>query len=306
MKFFLAALPAFVVAYDLAITVSIVGTSLEGFTQLGGGVTCLNDDTVDESFLPRNGHMDFLSDSLEMCAIACNCRQGCISFNWAKPNGFDGSNIKFALPVESEGFGDQGKCTLLSSDCEGSFATAGGDAWVYAFQRTNKIATNVTATYPRPSSNADEKAVTNQVTCVLQSMPAADGFRVIGHGGPGAGICKTGGSLKELNAQAPANTGLAACKSLCAGDKLCKSINIKVDGSCKFRSQCCQTMWISDTYRIGWTSYAEESCAAPRSGVPTPLPRNDRDNDPDNDPSTSMSNKVGPMSFFVAAVIQLY
>ena len=103
--------------------------------------------------------MNFLSDSLEMCAIACNCRQGCISFNWVKPDTFDGE-LEFVLALDTVNVGDQGKCTLRSSDCEGSFAQV-GDETMYAFQRTSKIATNVTATYPR-SSAAGELQVTNQ------------------------------------------------------------------------------------------------------------------------------------------------
>lgn len=272
MKFFLAALPLLVQAEDLLISDSLDGTALHSFTQLGGGVACLTNATADAALGKTGGEMDFLSDSLEMCAIACNCRQSCISFNWVKPDTFDGT-LNFVLPLDIADVGDQGKCTLRSSDCEGDFAEVGG-ANEYAFQRTSKIATDVSAVYPRQGAES-ELEVTNQVNCVLQSMTDDSGYFAIGHGGPGAGVCASGGKtakLTDLDDQAPSNTGLAACRDLCNGHEACNLFNLLPDGSCKFRNQCCETFWSAETAKKGWTSYAASVCAIMPTSSPTSSP----------------------------------
>ena len=131
---------------------------------------------------------------------------------------------------------------------------------------------------------------------MLQTAVPMDGYRAIGHGGPGAGICASGGpyaKLPSLDDQASAGTGtthartahtrthththvsgLAACKVLCDGDSDCSLINLLPDGSCKFRKQCCQTFWSAETAKQGWTSYAKEFCAvaAPSESTPSQQP----------------------------------
>jgi hypothetical protein len=245
---------------DLSISSATDGTSVAAYTQLQNEKQCLPDATADAALGETGGEMDFLSDSLEWCAKACSCRQGCVSFNWVKPDAYDGTLDYVVDTATTPEFGSQGKCTLLSSNCEGDFAQTGGEN-VYAFQKADKTATDVQLIYPRSGVADGEKEVTDQVACALKDVTVADGYRRLGGGGPGAGICASGGGFAKitgLDANAPAGTGLKPCQTACDGDSNCKMFNLRPDGSCLFRNTRCKSFWSAETAKEGWTSYIKD------------------------------------------------
>jgi hypothetical protein len=81
--------------------------SLADYKQVGNSVKCLG--SFDDALGQSGGPMDIASDSLEMCASVCDCKQGCVSFNWVKFTGFDG-NPGFVVNGGGDTSSDQGKC----------------------------------------------------------------------------------------------------------------------------------------------------------------------------------------------------
>lgn len=253
-----------------------------GYDQLGNGVICLANATTDAALSKTGGSMDFSSDSVNMCARACDCRQGCLSFNWVKPDSMATDATKtFSLPPDTANLDDQGKCTLFSSDCGTASQTTEGDTQTYAFRKTSMTNTDVQLTYPR-SGAATEKEVTDQVYCVMAAAVAADGaastaagkYYSIGDGGAQPGVCASGGNsakMPEIDSQVVTGGTVDKCKALCEGDATCKMFNIG-NGACKFRKQRCQTAWVSgDTHP--YTTYIKGSAMIPdATNAPSPGP----------------------------------
>jgi hypothetical protein len=225
--------------------ITSTGGALADYTQLGGAIICKMD--ADVTLWETGGFLDFGSDALEMCAKSCNCRQGCISFNWIAFNDMDGDQ-NYVIPFGSDTDpGLQGACTLYNSNCEGDMQEAWselGDFSMYAFQKTDKIATDVQALYPRTGA-ATEKMVTDGVECFLDGSPQNDGYIRVGAGGPTPGLCSSGGRYNKFDdaAQDMAEGGtFASCKAICDASAQCGQFNLyggEQEGQCKFRISAC-------------------------------------------------------------------
>lgn len=251
MKVLTYAASSFLLGLALADELSL-DSAIVGYEQRGSQVRCKNDAAVDSGVGATGGTMDFASDSLEMCARVCNCRQGCLSFTWVKPDGFDGKPT-YVLPPGTENVGEQGKCNLYSSDCmpgDSDHQEVAGDT-TYSWAKFPATPTDVASKYPRPGAAAGEKKVTDQIACLLDGQDAVDGSGYVRMGGGGAypGVCASGGpSAKITDLDMDTGGTVGSCLTACDGNAECKMVNIDITtGKCKFRKTRCEAEWVTGT-----------------------------------------------------------
>lgn len=264
------------VAETLHFTETIVGMHLHNYEQRGNAVECKDDADVDADLRETGGKMDFASDSVEMCAQVCDCRQGCVSFSWVKPDGFDGAPA-YVLPPGTNNVGDQGKCSLHTSDCTESNqveASAVTYSWAKrqdALAKLDGTPTDVRAKYPR-TGDANEQEVTDQVACVLDGVSPVDGYVMIGGGGAFPGVCVSGGGTAKLTDLDLATGGtVEKCREICDNSAECEMFNIGTSGICKFRTQRCQTSWVTGTTQA-YTTYIKGEVTMPPTSAPSIAP----------------------------------
>jgi len=262
----------------LHFTKTILGLHLHNYEQKGNAIKCKDDAEIDAELRETGGRMDFDSDSVEMCARVCDCRQGCVSFTWVKPDGFNGEP-EYVLAPGTNNVGDQGKCSLYTSDCTESNQEEASAA-TYAFAKVGRpennndaSPTDVRAKYPVLTSDANEREVTDQVACVLDGVLPLDGYVMVGGGGAFPGVCVSGGGTAKLTDLDLATGGtLEKCREICDSNDDCKMFNIGT-GKCKFRTQRCQTSWVTGKVdNTAFTTYIKGAVTMPPTSPPTNAP----------------------------------
>lgn len=249
MKVLTYAASSFLLGLALADDLSL-NSAIVGYEQRGSQVRCKNDAAVDSGVGATGGTMDFASDSLDMCSRVCNCRQGCLSFTWVKPDGFDGK-LNYIVAPGTENVGEQGKCSLYSSDCmpgDSDHQEVAGDT-TYSWAKFPVTPTDVQTLYPRPGAASGEKKVTDQIACLLNGVAPFNGYVRMGAGGAYPGVCASGGgSAKITDLDMDTGGTVASCQESCNGNVECKMFNIDITtGKCKFRKTRCEAEWVTGT-----------------------------------------------------------